>query len=299
MATNRQAPAALDGRQHAKRSDSEGSRRLGEGLLLALATLLWLAAALVPVSYAVIQTFKTQADALAGNPWSLSSPTLDNYHTVLSTQLLRYLLNSVVTSVGAVLLSLLLGSLAAYALSRLPHRLNAVIYLLFVSGLAVPVYAAIIPIYRFEATTTNLYDTLPGLLLPYAGTGLPITIFILTAFMRGIPEELEHAMQIDGAGVVRRYLQLALPLSRPALATVAVYTFINNWNNFVLPLVLTQSDDERTLPLAVWSYQGQYGMNVPLVLTVVVLSTLPLLIFYILQRRNFIQGLTAGALSAV
>ncbi len=272
--------------------------RVWERALLALATLIWLAVVLIPVSYAVVQTFKTQSDALSSNPWSLSTPTLSNYQTVWGTQLLRYLLNSVVTSVGAVLLSLLLGSLAAYALSRLPHRFNIVLYLLFVSGLAVPIYAAIIPIYRFEAVTTGLYDTLPGLLLPYAGTGLPITIFILTAFMRGIPDELEQAMQMDGAGVLRRYLQLALPLARPAMATVAVYTFINNWNNFVLPLVLTQSDDERTLPLAVWNYQGQYGMNVPMVLTVVVLSTLPLLVFYILQRRNFIEGLTAGALSA-
>jgi raffinose/stachyose/melibiose transport system permease protein len=281
-----------------QRKAGERRNRAGERILLALATLIWLAVVLIPVSYAVIQTFKTQADALASNPYSLSSPTLENYQTVWGTQLLRYLLNSVITSVGAVILSLFLGSLAAYAISRLPHRFNGLLYILFVSGLAVPLYAAIIPIYRFEAVTTGLYDTLPGLLLPYAGTALPLTIFILTAFMRGIPDELEQAMQMDGAGVFRRYLQLALPLSRPAMATVAVYTFINNWNNFVLPLVLTQSDDERTLPLAVWNYQGQYGMNVPVVLTVVVLSTIPLLIFYITQRRNFIQGLTAGALSA-
>ena len=116
--------------------------------------------------------------------------------------------------------------------------------------------------------------------------------------MRAIPAELEQAMSIDGAGYLRRYAQLAVPLARPAVATVAIYAFINNWNNFILPLVLTQNSDNRTLPLAIWTYQGQYGMNVPLVLTVVVLSTLPLLIFYILQRRNFIQGLTAGALSA-
>ena len=283
--------------QSTRKSRAPRPGRVVELLLLALAALIWLAVVLIPVSYAVIQTFKTQADALASNPWSLATPTLDNYRTVFGAQLFRYLLNSVLTAIGAVLLSLFLGSLAAYALSRLPHRFNTVLYLLFVSGLAVPIYAAIIPIYRFSVTT-NLYDTLPGLLFPYAGTGLPITIFILTAFMRGIPDELEQAMQIDGAGVMRRYLQLALPLSRPALATVAIFTFIGNWNNFVLPLILTQSDDERTLPLAVWSYQGQYGMNVPAVLTVVVLSTLPLLIFYILQRRNFIQGLTAGALSA-
>jgi raffinose/stachyose/melibiose transport system permease protein len=273
-------------------------RQVGERFLLAIVALFWLVVVLIPVAYAVIQTFKTQADALASSPWSLSTPTLDNYQTIFGPQVLRYLLNSVVTSVGAVLLSTLLASLAAYALARLPHRANGFLYLLFVSGLAVPIYASIIPIYRLSIAW-NLYDTLPGILLPFAGTALPITVFILTAFMRGIPDELEQAMQIDGAGVFRRYLQLALPLSRPALATVAVFAFIANWNNFVLPLVLTQSDDMRTLPLAIWNYQGQYGMNVPLVLTVVVLSTLPLLIFYILQRRNFIQGLTAGALSAV
>lgn len=274
------------------------SRRAGARFLLSIVAVFWLAVVLIPVAYAVIQTFKTQADALASSPWSLSSPTLANYQSVLGPQILRYLLNSVVTSVGAVVLSTLLASLAAYALARLPHRANGFLYLLFVSGLAVPIYASIIPIYRLSIAW-NLYDTLPGVLLPFAGTALPISVFILTAFMRGIPDELEQAMQIDGAGVFRRYLQLALPLSRPALATVAVFAFIANWNNFVLPLVLTQSDDTRTLPLAIWNYQGQYGMNVPLVLTVVVLSTLPLLIFYILQRRNFIQGLTAGALSAV
>jgi raffinose/stachyose/melibiose transport system permease protein len=283
----------------AQRTTRRGpSRRAVEWLLLGLASLMWLAVVLIPVSYAVILTLKTQQDAMMSNPWSLSNPTFSNYRTVFGPQILRYLLNSVITSVGAVLLSLVLGSLAAYALARLRSRANVFLYLLFVSGLAVPIYAAIIPIYRFSISV-NLYDTLPGLLLPFAATGLPITVFILTAFMRAIPDELEQAMQIDGAGTFRRYLQLALPLARPALATVAVYTFIANWNNFVLPLVLTQTDDKRTLPLAIWNYQGQYGMNVPLVLTVVVLSTLPLLIFYILQRRNFIQGLTAGALSAV
>ena len=117
--------------------------------------------------------------------------------------------------------------------------------------------------------------------------------------MRSIPEELELAMSIDGAGYLRRYFQLALPLARPALGTVAIYTFIGDWNNFIFPLILTTSDNNRTLPMATSNYQGQYSMNVPLVLTVVVLSALPLIIFYLLQRRNFIQGLTMGALSAV
>ncbi len=272
-------------------------RRLGSQSLVTLAALLWLVVVLVPIVYTIIETLKTQQDALATAPWTLPHPTLSNYTTVFGPQFFRYLLNSAITSVGAVLLSMLVGSLAAYAIARIPGRLNGVLYLLFVSGLAVPIYAAIIPIYRFSISV-GLYDTLPGLLLPFAATSLPITVFILTAFMRAIPIELEQAMSIDGAGYLRRYAQLALPLARPALATVAISAFINSWNNFILPLVLTQSVDKRTLPLATWEYEGQYGMNVPLVLTVVVLATLPLLIFYVAQRRNFIKGLTAGALSA-
>src|SRR5579871_1314208 len=122
-------------------------RRTGERLLIGLAVLIWLAVVLIPISYTIIQTFKTSEDALASSPWSLTNPTLDNYRTVLGAQLLRYLANSVITAVGGVLLTLLLGSLAAYALARLPHRINGALYLLFVSGLAVPIYAAIIPIY--------------------------------------------------------------------------------------------------------------------------------------------------------
>src|SRR5437763_7212005 len=270
---------------------------LGDRALAAVAALIWLAVVLIPLAYAVIQTFKPQQDELTTSPWSIPHVTFANYAGVITPVFLRYVLNSVVTSVGAVLLSTLLGSLAASALARIPGRTNGPLYLLFVSGLAVPIYAAIIPIYRFSSDV-GLYDTLLGLLLPFAATTLPITVFILTAFMRAIPAELDQAMSIDGAGYLRRYAQLAVPLARPAIATVAIYAFINNWNNFILPLVLTQTSDNRTLPLAIWTYQGQYGMNVPLVLTVVVLSTVPLLIFYILQRRNFIQGLTAGALSA-
>jgi raffinose/stachyose/melibiose transport system permease protein len=269
-------------------------------VLATVAALIWLAIVVIPLGLTLIETFKTQADALASPPWTLSNPTLRNYGTVITPQFLRYVLNSVVTSVGAVLISATIGSLAAYALSRIPGHFNGLLYLLFVSGLAVPVYAAIIPIYQFSINT-GLYNNLVGLTLPLAGTSLPITVFILAAFMRAIPDELEQAMSIDGAGYLRRYVQLALPLARPALATVAIYTFIGDWNNFILPLVLTTSDSNKTLPLAVAEFQGQqqYGMNIPLVLTVVVLSAVPLIIFYVLQRRNFIQGLTAGALSAV
>jgi raffinose/stachyose/melibiose transport system permease protein len=273
-------------------------QRASTGTLALFGALIWLAVVAIPLAFTLIETLKSQADSMSTTPWSLPNPTLSNYQLVITGQFLRYLFNSVVTSVVAVLLSLFVGSLAAYALARIRGRINSLLYLLFVAGLAVPVYAAIVATYRITISI-GLYDTLPGLILPLAGTSLPITVFILAAFMRSIPEELELAMSIDGAGYLRRYFQLVLPLARPALGTVAIFTFIGDWNNFIFPLVLTTTDSNRTLPLAVSNYEGEYSINVPAVLTVVVLSALPLIIFYLLQRRNFIQGLTMGALSAM
>jgi ABC-type glycerol-3-phosphate transport system permease component len=280
-----------------RRKRRQNPQQLTTRALAIVIALIWLGVVVIPLAIIVIETFKTQADAMATTPWSLPNPTLDNFQTVLGQNFWRDLFNSAVTSVCAVLLSLFVGSLAAYALARIRGRINGLLYMLFVAGLAVPVYAAIIPIYQI-AINSGLYDSLIGLILPLAGTSLPVTVFILAAFMRAIPDELELAMSIDGAGYVRRYFQLVLPLARPALATVAIFTFIGDWNNFIFPLVLTTSEDNQTLPLATANYQGQYGMNVPLVLTVVVLSALPLIVFYLLQRRNFIQGLTMGALTA-
>jgi raffinose/stachyose/melibiose transport system permease protein len=273
-------------------------QRASTGSLALFGGIAWLAAVALPLAFIVFETFKSQSDAMGTAPWTLSNPTLDNYKTALTGQFFRYFLNSVITSVGAVLLSLFVGSLAAYALARIPGRLNGLLYMLFVAGLAVPVYAVIVATYRISISV-GLYDTLIGLLLPLAGTSLPITVFILAAFMRSIPEELELAMSIDGAGYFRRYFQLALPLARPALGTVAIFTFIGDWNNFIFPLVLETTDTNRTLPLGVSNYVGQYSSNMPMILTVVLLSALPLVVFYLMQRRNFIQGLTMGALSAV
>ena len=142
--------------------------------------LIWLGVVVIPLAITVIETFKTQADSMSTTPWSLPNPTLSNYQTVLNQNFWRYLLNSVVTSVSAVLLSGFIGSLAAYALARIRGRMNWLLYMLFVAGLAVPVYAAIVAIYRISISS-GLYDTLLGLILPLAGTSLPITVFILAA----------------------------------------------------------------------------------------------------------------------
>jgi raffinose/stachyose/melibiose transport system permease protein len=123
---------------------------------------------------------------------------------------------------------------------------------------------------------------------------VPLTVVILVNFIRDIPRELYEAMDLDGAGHGRMLLHLTLPLSRPAIITVMVYDALNVWNGFLFPLILTQSADNRVLPLGVWAFQGEFNINVPTVLAYVVLSTIPIVALYTVGRRYLVSGLTAG-----
>src|SRR5690606_30028858 len=166
-------------------------------------------------------------------------------------------------------------------------------YRSFLLGLAIPLQATIIPVY-YLITQIQLYDTLWAIILPSAAFAIPLSVVILANFLRDVPNEQFESMRMDGAGHWRMVWSLVLPLTRPAVVTVAVYDALQVWNGFLFPLILTQSPDQRVLPLALWSFQGQFTVNIPAVLAAVVLSTLPVLALYILGRRQLIGGLTAG-----
>jgi xylobiose transport system permease protein len=161
-------------------------------------------------------------------------------------------------------------------------------------GLAVPNQAVIVPLYLM-ITQMRLYDSLLAIILPTAAFALPLSIVVLTSSLRDVPKELYEAITIDGAGAGRALFSLVLPLSRPGLATVGIFTALQAWNGFLFPLVLTQDASVRVLTLGLWDFQGQYGTNVPLVTAAVTLSLVPLLVVYLLGRRYLLAGLTAGA----
>ncbi|MGZ4626179.1 MAG: carbohydrate ABC transporter permease, partial [Kineosporiaceae bacterium] len=164
---------------------------------------------------------------------------------------------------------------------------------LFLMGLAIPIQAVIIPVYLI-IIKLGLYDSLLALILPSIAFAIPLSVLVLSNFIRDVPKELFESMRLDGANEWRTLWSLAFPLTRPALVTVAIYNGLAIWNGFLLPLILTQSPDKRLLPLALWSFQGQYSVNVPAVLASVVLTTLPILILYVIGRRQLLSGLTAG-----
>ncbi|WP_030611470.1 carbohydrate ABC transporter permease [Streptomyces fulvoviolaceus] len=270
-------------------------RRLGRSNPLgALGGLVWLVIVLVPVYWVVVTSLRTREGYFEANPLSVpTDPTLENYRQVLDNGFTHYLLNSLVVTTGATLLTLAVSFLAAYAIVRGTSRALRWAFSVFLLGLAIPLQATIIPVYYLIAKA-QMYDTLLAIVLPSAAFAIPLTVIILVNFLRDIPDELYESMRAEGAGHWRMLWSLALPLSRPALITVTIYDALNVWNGFLFPLILTQSPDKRVLPLFVWSFQGEFTINVPAILAAVVLSTLPIVALYILGRRQLVSGLTAG-----
>ncbi|WP_344095703.1 carbohydrate ABC transporter permease [Microbacterium deminutum] len=283
----------LGRRPSRRRTPSKGRQRpnIGAGI----AATLWLIFAMIPIYYVVITSFKSQQGFFKENALLPSaSPTLDNYVLVLQNNFFVYFANSVIVTLATVLLSTVCALMAAYAIVRgTRSRWLGRTFSLFLLGLAIPLQAVIIPVYLM-ITRAGLYDSLIALILPSVAFALPLSIIILANFLRDIPAELYEAMRVDGASDWRTLTTLVYPMARPALSTVAIYNGLNVWNGFIFALVLTQSPDKRVLPLALWTFQGEFTANIPAVLAAVVLSTLPIVLLYILGRRQLIAGLTAG-----
>jgi raffinose/stachyose/melibiose transport system permease protein len=260
----------------------------------ALIACLWLAVVMIPIYWIVITSLKSQRNYFATNPLLPSAGSnFDQYKFVVESDFPRYFLNSVVVTVGTVVPTVLLAFMAAYAIVRGKGRFLRWANMLFLSGLAIPLQAVVIPVYLI-IIRLRLYDTPLAIILPSIAFAIPLSVLILANFIRDVPKELFESMRMDGASEWATMWQLAFPLTRPALVTVSVYNGLTVWNGFLLPLILTQSPDQRTLPLALWTFQGQYSVNVPAVMASVVLSTFPVIVLYALGRRQLVSGLTAG-----
>lgn len=272
------------------------SKTLKTTILLAVAVI-WLLIAGTPFYFMAMTGLKGQFELFSGKSvFALpEDPSLDNYKEVLTSgSFFTYVQNSVAIVGVSVVLILLFSSMAAYVFARFRFRLNRPLFMVVIAGLVIPLHVTLIPVYLFTQEI-GLYDSLWALLGPYVAFNLPLTIFILTDFMRQIPREIQEAAYIDGSGPIRFFFRMALPLSMPGLATMGVYNAVVLWNEFVFAFVLITSPDNRPLPLAIWEYQGQYAMNIPAILSVLTLSALPLILIYILGQERVLKGMMAGA----
>jgi raffinose/stachyose/melibiose transport system permease protein len=297
MASTTQLPVPPVKQAQRTAAPTRGIKALGRrrpNFLGSLGGWLWLAVIILPIYYVVVTSLKNQAGFFTSNPMlPPTEPTLDNYALVLENDFVRYFANSVVVTIGSVIPALIVSFMAAYAIVRGMSRFLSWTNNLFLLGLAIPLHATIIPIY-WMITRAHLYDTLLALILPSIAFSIPISVLILSNFMRDVPNELFESMRLDGCSDWAMMWRLALPMTRPAVVTVGIYNALGIWNGFLFPLILTQSPATRVLPLSLWTFQGEFSVNIPAVLASVVLATLPLLVLYVVARGQLLSGLTAG-----
>jgi raffinose/stachyose/melibiose transport system permease protein len=287
--------ATIEAPARAKRSAPPGGKVAKYNWLGGSLSWIWLIVAMLPVYWIIITSFKTQSNYFITNtlvpPKSL---TFDNYKLVLENHVVHYFFNSVLVTLGAIVPAVAISFMAAYAIVRgAGNRWLRWMNSLFLMGLAIPLQAVIIPVYLM-IIRLHLYDSLLAIVLPSIAFAIPLSVLVLSNFIRDVPKELFESMRMDGATEWGTLWRLALPLTRPALVTVTIYNGLGIWNGFLLPLVLTQSENERTIPLALVSFQGQFGVNVPAIAAAVTLTTLPIILLYAIGRRQLLSGLTAG-----
>lgn len=206
-----------------------------------------------------------------------------------------YFRNSIVVAVVSVVFILWFGSMAAYVLARFSFPGNRAIYLLFLAGFMVPIRLAIVPLF-IMLREMNLLDTLWSLIVVNIASGMPFSVFMLVTFFRQVPQDLEDAAVLDGASPFQTYRQIMLPLVRPVLATVGLFHFLAIWNDFFFPLIFIRTPELRTVPLGVSKFFGEYTNDWALLFAALSISIIPVLIVYVLASKQFIAGLTAGAL---
>ena len=220
---------------------------------------------------------------------------LDNYKTVLTdVRFWIYFRNSVIVLGLTLVILLFFAACASYPLSRFRFRFRMLLYGLIVAMMSVPMHVTLIPVFKMTIDS-GLYDKVFALVPPGVAFAMPISVFILTGFMDGIPVELEEAADIDGCSKVGIFFRVIFPLAKPGLSTLAIYNGVNIWNEFVFAFTLTQSEKSRTLPLALWNYQGQYSSNTAMIMACLTLSVLPMIILFIFMQDKLVKGMMAGA----
>jgi raffinose/stachyose/melibiose transport system permease protein len=249
-----------------------------------------------PLFNMIISSFKTTREIFQ-HPFGFPARFVAaNYRVVwIEKGFWRYFVNSFVITLVAMVFVVALGSMAAYGVSRYQYRLRTIVYLLFLSGIMLPLKAAIIPLFML-VKRLGLMNTRASVVFIFLAMGLPSTVFILSGFMKSIPLELEHAARIDGCSDWGIFRRVVMPVTTPAIALVTIYNAVPLWNDFFFPLVFLQSDRLKTLPVGLTSFFGQYSTNWSLLFTGLSIAIVPMLALYAFMSGYFIRGLTAGAI---
>ncbi|MCX8687772.1 carbohydrate ABC transporter permease [Bifidobacterium sp. B4142] len=248
----------------------------------------------VPLWYILINTFKTVPD-MATNPLGLPKQwTLRNYTRAFATvPIVRSLVNTLIVTFFGVLLQVLIGALAAYGMILRKSIFTSVIGVILMIAFVIPTQSTLIPLYRMESSV-GLVNTLLGLIVMYLG-GAVFCYFLIVGYMQSLPFEVIEAARIDGAGPLRIFWSIVLPLIRPILTTVVVFQTMSTWNDFMTANVFISSSNLRTIVLQVYNAVGQFSTDWPSFMTITVLALIPVFVFFIFCQKWIVSGLVAGA----
>ena len=279
------------------RTGAVDSRRQRRDMFSGGTPLVWLLALIVvagsigPVLIAVLGGFRTNAQ-LAENPGGFPDPwVLFNYQEALTNPAFwRFTLNSLAIGVITTVVVVVFGMMAAYPLARYRFRGREALFTVFVAGLLFPATVAAIPLFILVSQNLGLSNTWWGIALPQAAFALPLSVVILRPFVIALPDELEEAAMIDGSSRVGIFWRIIVPLSRPAMVTVGVVTFVQSWNAYLLPLLLLQGSN-RTLPLGVADYSTEYSADIAGVYACTSLAMIPALVLFLVMQRRIVNGL--------
>jgi multiple sugar transport system permease protein len=262
--------------------------RICLGVLVACA-LLWL----VPVAWALDTALKPNAETTKVT-WLIDNPTVAAFrNTLQNTDILKWYGASFVTSALAAGLTVVTASLAAYAISRLRFRRKNLVFWFVLAGIMIPGQVLIVPQFR-EFGSVHLLNTFWAVILPQVPTA--VAVFVFKQFFDGLPQDLDEAARIDGASSFRIYRQVIMPLTRPAVAAVAIFTFVTTWNNLLWPLLVLTNPDLMTIPVGLATVQGAFGIRYADTMATAILGALPLVAVFLLFQRNIVEGIAGTGL---
>ena len=250
---------------------------------------------LLPLVWVVYVSLKDDKTLFVA-PWALPEKLMfENYSFAWTAGRLGVAtLNSALVCGVTLILCLLVGSMAAFAIGRMRWKLSGVVMTYFLTGMMIPVHCILIPVFtRFSKM--HLTNSQIGLILPYLTLSLPITIFIMTGFFQSLPNELFESACIDGCSIYRSFTHIALPLSKTGLFVTGLMTFVANWNELLLAMVFISDDSKKTLPVSLSKFVGPYNTNYSQMFAAIVIAIIPTIIVYCMFSNQIVEGLTAGA----
>ena len=250
-----------------------------------------------PLVWLFLASFKTNAE-LYTNTWGLPEQwSMTNYvNAVVKGGVFRYFGNSVIIAVSVVLVTVILATMASYAIARMHWKLANLTHSIFLLGMMIPIYALVIPLFSIFKGM-GLLDTHLAVIIPQIAVGFPLAIFIICGFMRSIPTELEEAAIIDGCTVFQCFFKIILPIAKSSVVTVAVVQFIKLWNDLLLPRIFLTDSSKMTLPVGLTNFQAMYSTDYVGMIAAVIITIIPSIVVYILLHKQIMEGMVAGAVT--